>query len=135
MDARPIDAFRDQPAVVVAPVPEVGDGRSPLPPAPRELADDVSVAVDDLEVDAVGASETEANRRSGGRAVAGGSERLVDDRGDDRVPRQLQLLGDGEGDGGRDEQRGDEKARRETGPHGGGRVWVSERPATTAWRL
>ena len=50
MDAGPVDPFVDDAAVVVAPVPEVGDRRSALPPAPCELADDVAVAVDDLDV-------------------------------------------------------------------------------------
>ena len=104
MDPRPVEALADDPAVVVAAVPEVGDRRASLATAPRELADDIAVPVDDLDVDAVRAAKAEADRRRRRRAVAGRRERLVDDRRDDRVARQLELLGDDEGDGGRDEQ-------------------------------
>ena len=59
MDARPVGALGDDPAVAVAAVPEVGDGRSSLRPAACQLADDVAVRVDDLETDAVGAPKPE----------------------------------------------------------------------------
>ena len=70
VDARLVDAFADELALVVAAVPGVGDDASAKPLAGDELADDSTVRVDDVELDAVRLAQLEADPRVTRDAVA-----------------------------------------------------------------
>ena len=115
VDARLVNALRDEAALVVAPVPGVRDG-----PAPEALPGDKRahdrVAANDLETDAIGLAEPEPDRGHARRAVADRREDLVDPRREDRAGLDLQALGDRER-GGRPAQQRDHEGGREQAGH------------------
>src|SRR6185503_5721140 len=91
VDAWLVGPFVDDPAGTVPPVPGVGDEASALRAVAGELAHHVAARVDDLDADAIGLAEPEADLGRRRLAVAGRREDLRDGRADDRVPRQFEL--------------------------------------------
>ena len=111
VDARPVLALGHDAAGVVAAIPAGLEQARRLGADPKQRADDVTLAVDDLQVDAVGLAQPKRDRRLCPLAVALGPDHPVDLRREDRAADELQALGDRERSGRAHEQGDDQRDR------------------------